>query len=116
MALRVVIVDDDRRFRATARRLLEAEGVEVLAEIASGKDVVAAVESWYPDAVLIDIRMPGIGGVDVARRLLGKAGGTVVILISTLAVDHGRLLARGVAAGYIAKDELSLAAITELLG
>ena len=115
MALRVVLVDDDRRFRATARRALEAEGVEVLAEIASGDDALAAVENWYPDAVLVDVRMPGIDGMAVARRLRGKVGTTVVILISTLAMDHGRLLAEGLAAGYIPKDELSLAAITELL-
>lgn len=115
MPLRVVLVDDDRRFRATARRALEAEGVEVLAEVASGADALAAVEDWYPDAVLVDIRMPGIDGVEVARRLRGKVGATVVILISTLDVDHGRLLAEGLAAGYIPKDELSLAAITELL-
>jgi CheY-like chemotaxis protein len=115
MALQVVLVDDDRRFRATARRALEAEGVEVLAEVASGADALAAVEDWYPDAVLVDIRMPGIDGVEVARRLRGKVGATVVILISTLDVDHGRLLAEGLAAGYIPKDELSLAAITELL-
>jgi CheY-like chemotaxis protein len=115
MPLRVVLVDDDRRFRATARRALEAEGVEVVAEVASGRDALAAVQRWYPDAVLVDVRMPEIDGVEVARRLLGKAGRTVVILISTLDVDHGRLLAEGVAAGYIPKDELSLAAITELL-
>ena len=115
MALRVVLVDDDQRFRATARRALEAEGVVVLAEVASGEDALAAVEDCYPDAVLVDIRMSGIDGVEVARRLRGKVGTTVVILISTLDVDHGRLLAEGLAAGYIQKDELSLAAITELL-
>jgi CheY-like chemotaxis protein len=115
MALKVVLVDDDRRFRATARRALEAEGIVVLAEVASGADALAAVEDCYPDAVLVDIRMPGIDGVEVARRLRGKVGTTVVILISTLDVDHGRLLAEGVASGYIRKDELSLAAITELL-
>ncbi|MDX6276234.1 MAG: hypothetical protein QOJ72_362 [Nocardioidaceae bacterium] len=115
MPLRVVLVDDDRRFRAAACRALEAEGVEVLAEVSSGKDALATVEDCYPDAVLVDVRMPGVDGVEVARRLRGKVGGTVVILISTLDVDHGRLLAEGLAAGYIPKDELSLAAITELL-
>ncbi len=115
MSLRVILVDNDRRFRATARHLLEAEGVEVLAEVASGVNALGAVQDWYPDAVLVDVRMPWIDGVEVARRLRGKVGKTVVILISTLDVDHGRLLADGVAAGYIRKDELSLATITELL-
>lgn len=115
MSLRVVLVDDDRRFRATARRALEAEGVEVVAEVASGKDALATVQDCYPDVVLIDVRMPGVDGMEVARRLQGKAGATA-ILISTLDIDHGRLLAEGLAAGYIPKDELSLAAITEHLG
>jgi DNA-binding NarL/FixJ family response regulator len=115
MPLRVVLVDDDRRFRATARRALEAEGVEVVAELASGKDALATVRDCYPDVVLIDVRMPWIDGVEVARRLQGRVGTTMVILMSTLDADHGRLLAEGVAAGYLPKDELSLAAITELL-
>jgi two-component system response regulator MprA len=116
MSLRVVLIDDDRRFCATARRALEAEGVEVLAEVTSGKDALAAVQSCYPDAVLVDVRMPRIDGAEVARRLRTKVGTTVVILMSTLDADHGRQLAEGIAAGYIPKDELSLAAITELLG
>jgi CheY-like chemotaxis protein len=115
MVLRVVLVDDDRRFCATARRALEAEGVAVLAEVADGADAVAAVEKWCPDVVLVDVRMPGVDGLEVARRLRGKAGATVVILISTLEVDHGHLLAEGLVAGYIPKDALSLASITELL-
>ncbi len=115
MALRVVLVDDDKRFRTVARRSLEAEGVEVLAEITHGEDAVEAVEDCYPDVVLIDIRMPGIDGVEVARRLRGKAGAAVVILISTIGDLDGRRLAEGCAAGYIPKDELSLAAITEFL-
>jgi CheY-like chemotaxis protein len=115
MPLRVVLVDDDARFRATARRALEAEGVAVVAEVAAGEDALAAVQEWLPDAVLVDIRMPGIDGMEVARRLRGEVGTTAVILISTLDVDHGRLLAEGSAAGFIRKDELSLAAITELL-
>ena len=115
MTLRVVLVDDDRRFRATARRALEAEGVEVVAEVASGNDAFATVQDCYPDVILIDVRMPGVDGMEVARRLQGKVGATA-ILISTLDIDHGRLLAEGLAAGYIPKDELSLAAITEILG
>jgi DNA-binding NarL/FixJ family response regulator len=114
MPLRVVLVDDDRRFRATARRALEAEGVQVVAEVASGEDALVTVQDCYPDVVLVDVRMPGVDGVEVARRLQGKVGATT-ILISTLDKEHGQVLAEGLAAGYIPKDELSLAAITRLL-
>lgn len=115
MSLRVVLVDDDRRFRTMARRALVAEGIDVVAEVADGADAAAAVETWHPDVVLVDIRMPGIDGLEVARRLQGKAGDAVVILISTIDADHGRRLAEGIAAGYLPKDELSLPAIVELL-
>jgi DNA-binding NarL/FixJ family response regulator len=116
MALRVVLVDDDRRFRKMARRSLVAEGVEVVAEIGDGADAVAAVEDTRPDVVLLDIRMPGVNGLEVARRLQGRADGTVVILISTIDDADGRSLAHDLAAGYLAKDELSLAAILALTG
>ena len=114
MVLRVVLVDDDRRFCAMARRALEAEGVSVVAEVSDGADAVAAVAEWCPDVVLVDVRMPGVDGMEVARRLQGKTSATV-ILISTLETDLGRLLAEGLVAGYIPKDALSLAAIIKLL-
>lgn len=115
MALRVVLVDDDDRFRSMARRTLVAEGLEVVAEVADGADAVAAVETWHPDVVLVDLRMPGVGGPEVARRLRATKGGAVVILISTVDMAHGRRLAEGLAAGYLPKDEVSLAAILALI-
>ncbi|MEO5678898.1 MAG: response regulator transcription factor [Acidimicrobiales bacterium] len=115
MSLRVVLVDDDERFRTMARRALVAEGMDVVAEITDGADAVDVVETWHPDVVLVDVRMPGTDGLEVARRLRGMAIDTVVILISTIDVDHGRRLADGLAAGYLPKDELSLRAIVKLL-
>jgi two-component system nitrate/nitrite response regulator NarL len=115
MPLRVVLVDDDQRFRAMARRALEAEGVEVVAEVERAVDAVDAVEVWQPDVVLVDIRMPEVDGTEVARRLCAQAGSSVVILISTVDAASGRRLAEGLAAGYLPKDELSLAAISNLM-
>jgi two-component system nitrate/nitrite response regulator NarL len=115
MTLSVVLVDDDPRFRAMARRALVAEGVLVLAEVERGIDAVEAVENWQPDVVLVDARMPDVDGTEVARRLRGRAGRTVVILISTIDAISGRRLAEGLAAGYLPKDELSLAAIHDLM-
>jgi CheY-like chemotaxis protein len=115
MPLRVVLVDDDRRFRTMARRALEAEGVEVAAEVERGVDAVGAVELWRPDVVLVDIRMPDLDGPEVARRLGDCTATPVVILISTVDVSSGRQLAEGVAAGYLPKDDLSLSAISGLM-
>jgi DNA-binding NarL/FixJ family response regulator len=115
-SLRVVLVDDDERFRAVACRALIADGVEVLAEIENGEEVVDAVALWRPDVVLVDIRLPGIDGLEVARRLGGEEGGPVVILISTLDAAYGCRVAAGLAAGFLPKDEISLVAIREIAG
>jgi CheY-like chemotaxis protein len=114
MALRVVLVDDDARFRAVARRALVADGVDVVAEVDDGADAVAAVTRWEPDVVLLDIGLPGISGLEVARRLRTDGAGPLVILISTRDVAYGDRVAAGLAAGYLRKAELSLQAILEV--
>ncbi len=114
MALRVVLVDDDGRFRAVARRTLLADGVDVVAEVDDGAEAMAAVARWGPDVLLLDIGLPGIDGLEVARRLRAEGGGPVVILISTRDVAYGTRVAAGLAAGYLPKAELSLKAILEL--
>ena len=116
MSLRVVLVDDDDRFRATACRALASEGVEVVAEAENGEDAFDAVARGRPDVVLLDIRLPGIDGLEVARRLRRDEGGPVVILISTLDAVYGRRVAEGLAAGFLPKNELCLAAILEIAG
>jgi CheY-like chemotaxis protein len=116
MSLRVVLVDDDDRFRAVARRALVADGVDVVAEVDDGDAAVGAVAQWRPDVVLLDIMLPGIDGMEVARRLRAEGGGPVVILISTRDVAYGRRVAAGLAAGFLPKDELSLEAILGFAG
>jgi DNA-binding NarL/FixJ family response regulator len=115
MALRVVLVDDDDRFRSVARRTLAADGVEVVADIANGAQTQSAVTRWRPDVVLLDIGLPDVDGLEVARRLRAEPGGPLVILISTRDVAYGRRAASGLAAGYVRKDELSLKAILEFV-
>jgi CheY-like chemotaxis protein len=114
MALRVVLVDDDERFRAVARRTLVADGVDVVAEVDDGADALAVVALWGPDVVLLDIGLPGIDGLEVARRLRAEGAGAAVILISTRDVAYGDRVAAGLAAGYLPKAQLSLQAILEL--
>ncbi len=115
MTLRVVIVDDDRRFRALARRTLVADGIEVVAEAEDGADALGGMAAWAPDVVLLDIGLPDLDGVEVARRLGSEPGAPAIVLISTREVEYGRAVASGVAAGYLPKDELSLAAILALV-
>lgn len=114
MPLRVLLVDDDERFRVAACRALHADGIDVVAEVSNGLDVVSAAARWQPDVVLLDIDLPDIDGLEVARRLLTEDPGPVVILISTRDAAYGRRVAAGLAAGYLPKDRLSLQAILDL--
>jgi two-component system response regulator DegU len=114
MPLRVLLVDDDGRFRALARRALIAEGIDVVADVESGAEIADLVAQWDPDVALIDIQMPDVDGLVVARTLKERGGGPVVILISTRDQAYGDRVANGLAAGYLPKDRLSLAAILEL--
>lgn len=116
MPLRVVLVDDDGRFRAVARRALVAEGIDVVADVECGEEVQDAVAKWRPDVLLLDIGLPGIDGLEVARQLRAKGSGPVVILMSSRDGAYGRRVAEGLAAGYLRKEELSLTAIVELAG
>ena len=70
--LRVLVVDDERLPRQRLMRLLEEiPNTECAGECANGRSAVDAIESLMPDLVLLDVRMPGMGGLDVARSLTG---------------------------------------------
>ena len=70
--LRVLIVDDERLPRQRLVRLLEeVPNTECVGECANGRSTVEAIESLLPDLVLLDVRMPGMGGLEVARALTG---------------------------------------------
>lgn len=110
----VVIVDDSAPFRASARKLLEVEGYEVVGEAADAGSAVAMVERLRPDVVLLDVVLPDGSGFDVAERLAG--GDSKVVLVSSHdRNDLGRRLRRSSAVGFIPKDELSPEALAELL-
>ena len=115
MALRVLLVDDDDRFRAAARRSLMAEGLDVVGEVDNGRDVAVTAAAVRPDVVLLDIGLPDVDGLEVARRLQRDEGGPVVILISTRDAAYGCRVAAGLAAGYLPKDRLSREAILDLV-
>src|ERR1700716_4092058 len=66
--IRVILADDHALVREGTRRLLEAESdVEVVAEAANGEEAIEAVRRLHPDIAIIDIAMPGIGGIEATR-------------------------------------------------
>lgn len=112
MQCRVLIVDDDAQFRLFARRLLTVEGYQVVGETSDGESVVTAARQLRPDLVLVDIRLPGIDGFEVAARLAAEPHPPGVVLISSRdASDYGPRLQSGHVRGFVAKADLSRAAI-----
>jgi DNA-binding NarL/FixJ family response regulator len=114
MAATAVIVDDHDAFRASARRLLELSGFEVVGEAADGVDGLALARELEPELVLLDIALPRMSGFDVARSLAGTRS-QVVLISSRQSRDFGRRVDECGAAGFVSKDDLSGEAVVELL-
>ena len=82
-AVRVLTIDDQAIFRSLARDVIEATpGFESVGDAADGEAGIEAVGKLGPDLVLLDVRMPGMGGIEVARRLVASHPEVVVVLIS----------------------------------
>ena len=110
----VVIVDDHAPFRASARKLLEVEGYEVVGEAADAASAVETVERLRPDVVLLDVVLPDGSGFDVVERLAD--GEVKIVLVSSHdRSDLASRLRRSKAAGFIPKDELSAETLAELV-
>lgn len=101
--LRVLVVDDHAMFRAGVRAELASVGaaeVEVVAEAAEVDGAVAAVQAYRPDVVLLDVHLPGGGGVEVMRRAVGPA--YLALSVSDAAEDVIGTIRAG-ARGYVTK-------------
>ncbi len=77
----ILVVDDDAPIRRMLERTLVAEGYDVSA-VGDGGAALAAVERSAPDALVLDLGMPGIGGLDVCRRLRGKGLALPILLLT----------------------------------
>jgi DNA-binding NarL/FixJ family response regulator len=116
MKRRLLIVDDHAVFRQSARRMLEADGYEVVGEAADGASGIAAAHALKPEVVLLDVQLPDIDGFDVASRLTGEDAHPVVVLTSSRdGADFGPLVERSGALGFVPKHELCGAAVAALL-
>jgi two-component system response regulator DevR len=104
--MRILIVDDHLIVRQGLRSIINREpDMEVVGEFGSGEEALAQVQALAPDLALVDVRMPGISGVDLCRRLREVAPQiAVVILTSFLNEDLVRACIQAGARGYLLKD------------
>jgi DNA-binding NarL/FixJ family response regulator len=101
----VLLVDDSAAFRATARAVLEARGYVVVAVAEDGAGGLASARELHPDAALLDVNLPDIDGIGVARELTARDGAPAVVLVSTMdAVTLGGAIQSCGARGFVNKD------------
>jgi DNA-binding NarL/FixJ family response regulator len=116
MARTILIVDDHDGFRASARRVLETAGYEVMADAVDGDSGVAAAVDLGPDVVLLDLQLPDIDGFEVARRLeRARVASAIVLTSSRDRSDFGSLIDSSGARGFVPKAELSAESLAALL-
>jgi DNA-binding NarL/FixJ family response regulator len=104
--IRVLLVDDEELVRSGLRLILSTEpDLDVVAEAADGEQALDLADLHQPDVVMLDIRMPGLDGIEVARRLAASGSPARVVILTTFDNDeyvYGAL--RAGASGFLLKD------------
>ena len=106
MSVRVVIADDQALVRSGFSMILgDKEDVDVVGEAADGAEAVALVERLQPDVVLMDVRMPGLDGLEATRRIVSSGSPARIIILTTYDADEYVFTAlRAGASGFLLKD------------
>jgi DNA-binding NarL/FixJ family response regulator len=106
MALRIVIAEDHPLYRSAVRRLLEAiPDAEVVAEATTGRQAVELAIEHKPDVVVMDLRLPELGGIEATRRIAAHDPDIGVLVLTMFESDDSVFAAmRAGASGYLLKD------------
>ncbi len=105
-SLRVLIADDHPFFRDGMRMFLETTpDIVVVGEAGTGEEAVAQARVVRPDVILMDVRMPGVSGIEATRQILGEDAGVRVLVVTMFEDDATVFTAmRAGARGYVLKD------------
>ena len=106
MTIRVLLCDDQALIRDGFRMILNAEDdIDVIGEAADGAEAVQAAKRLLPKVVLMDVRMPGMNGIEATRRILLSGAGSRVLILTTFDLDEYVYEAlRAGAGGFLLKD------------
>lgn len=106
MSLRVILADDQALVRGGFRMILDArDDIEVVGEAGDGEQAVELVARLAPDVVLMDVRMPGVGGIEATRRIVASGSATRVVIVTTYDLDEYVFSALDAgASGFMLKD------------
>jgi DNA-binding NarL/FixJ family response regulator len=104
--VRVLLADDHPVYRLGLRALLDSvDGLEVVGEAQTGAEAVAATAELQPDVVVMDLRMPGLNGIEATRRIVKESPGAAVLMLTYSDDDHSVLDAMLAGArGYVLKE------------
>jgi len=116
MAGHILIVDDDVIFRTLAAELLASQGFDVLDEAADGQQALVLMAGRCPDAILLDISLPGADGFTLAPSLAAACPDAKIVLISA-GIDNvpAEVLEACAANAFLPKQELAIADLSALL-
>jgi len=104
-AIRVMLVDDQQLVREGLRRMLELdEDIDVVGEAKSGEEAILKADEWDPDIILMDVRMPGMGGIEATRQLKAKECRANIIILTVYEDKYLAQAAEAGAVGYLLKD------------
>jgi DNA-binding NarL/FixJ family response regulator len=108
--IRVLLVDDSDAFRQSAGRYLSRQpSCELVGVAASGDEALERVAALQPDLVLLDIAMPGLNGLEVARRLKRRAPAPHVVIVTIQDDANYRMAAREAGSdGFITKSDFTI--------